>query len=111
MDTDVQSLIKRRDELVKLKEAMDAKLKARPHDYGVRVWWVFILVGTAIGWLWVHAVWAGVLAAAAFWIAGLFFSVLILDSAEVQSRVAILLHRLGMRKLSQWLYARALTIR
>jgi hypothetical protein len=47
----------------------------------------------------------------AFWIAGMFFCIFAVDSAEVQSKIAIFLNRVGVRRISKWLYIRSLTIR
>ena len=47
-----------------------------------------------------------------FWIAGMFFCIFAIASAEVQSKIAIFLYRkLRMKRVANWLYNRALTIR
>lgn len=108
---EIKRLEARRDELLRLQEGMKAKMKARPNDFGARAWWGFIIIGVLIGWMRASDVWSVLWYGVAFWIAGMFFSVFALDSAEVQSRIAIFLHRLGERRVSNWLYQRALTIR
>jgi hypothetical protein len=109
--TEIERLEARRDELLRLKEAMTAKLKARPNDYGVRAWWGFVIIGLLVGWIRSSDVWSILLFGLAFWIAGMFFCVFALDSAEVQSKIAIFLHKLGENHVSKWLHNRALTIR
>jgi hypothetical protein len=108
---EIESLEARRDELLRLQEAITAKLKARPNDYGVRAWWGFVIVGLLVGGLRAFDVQSILLYGFVFWIAGMFFSVFALDSAEVQSKIAIFLHKLGERRISKWLANRALTTR
>lgn len=108
---EMKSLEARRTELLSLQEAMAAKSKARPNDFGVRAWWAFVIIGLLIGWMRAATVWSILLCGLAFWVAGIFFCVFVLDSAEVQSKIAISLHRLGEGRISKWLYQRALTIR
>jgi hypothetical protein len=49
--TEIESLEKRRDDLSKAQAAMPAKLKANPHDFGVRTWWGFVIIGVLVGWI------------------------------------------------------------
>ena len=102
---------KERDDLQSLQAAMEAKLKARPHDFGVRAWWGFVIIGLLVGWMRSANLWSIALCGFAFCIAGMFFCIFALDSAEVQSKIAIFLHGLGQKRISNWLYTRALTIR
>jgi len=106
-----ESLDADKAKLVRLKETMAAKLKARPNDFGIRVWWGFVIIGLLVGWVRAANIWSTLLCGVAFWIAGMFFCVFALDSAEVQSKIAIFLHKLGEGRISKWLYQRALTIR
>lgn len=109
---EIESLEKRRNDLQNLQEVMAAKMKIRPHDFGVRVWWGFIIIGFLIGWMRSPGLWSVMLYGLAFWIAGMFFCIFAIDSAEVQSKIAIFLyHRLREKRISNWLYHRALTIR
>ncbi|MGO9212162.1 MAG: hypothetical protein ACLP2H_18780 [Terriglobales bacterium] len=103
-----ESLEARRDGLLRLQQVMAAKLKARPNDFGVRAWWGFIIIGLLIGRIRSSAADSILLYGFVFWVAGMLFSVFALDSAEVQSKIAIFLHRLGERRISKWLYHRAL---
>ncbi len=100
-----------RDELRDLTLVMKAKIEARPNDYGVRVWWGFLIVGPLVGWIRYSDLETMLLYGLAFGIAGMFFCIFAIDSAEVQSRIAIFVGRLNMNRLSEWLYNRALTIR
>lgn len=108
---EIERLEAQRDELVRVQEAMKAKLKARPNDYGTRTWWGFVIIGLLVGWMRASGVWAILSYGLVFWIAGMFFCIFALDSAEVQSKIAIILNRLGENRISKWLYQRALTIR
>ena len=106
-----ERLLARRDELLRLRQAMMEKLKAHPRDYGVRVWWGFAIIGVLVGWIRAASIGSVLRYGFAFWIAGMFFSVFALDSAEVQSKLAIALNKIGARRIAEWLYERALTIR
>ena len=109
---EIESLEKRRDSLQDLQKMMAAKMNARPHDLGIRAWWGFIIIGLLVGWMRSSDVWSTLLYGLAFSIAGMFFCIFAIDSAEVQSKIAILLHhRLAERRISAWLMHRALTIR
>ena len=109
---EIESLEKQRGELEDLRTAMLAKLKAHPHDFGVRAWWGFVIIGLLVGWIRSSDLWSMALYGFAFWVAGMFFCIFALDSAEVQSKIALFLyHRLGEKRISNWLYSRALTIR
>ena len=78
---------------------MKEKLNAAPNDIGVRAWWGFLIIGLLIGLMRERDVWSIFLYGVAFWVAGLFFCIFALDSAEVQSRIAIFLNKLGERHL------------
>ena len=107
----IEDLEKRRIELENLQQLMSEKLKGRPHDFGIRVWWGFLILGLLVGWIRSSDLWTMLRYGFAFWVAGLFFCIFALDSAEVESKVAIFLYRrLGERRISHWLYARALTV-
>jgi hypothetical protein len=108
---ELEKLEARRTELAQLQETMLAKLKAHPNDFGIRVWWGFVIIGPLVGWMRAPNIWSIVMYGVVFWIAGMFFSVFALDSAEVQSKIALFLHKLGEGHISKWLYTRALTIR
>lgn len=109
---EIESLEKGRDNLQDLQKILAAKLNARPHDLGIRAWWGFIIIGLLVGWMRSSDVWLILLCGLAFWIAGMFFCIFAIDSAEVQSKIAIFLHRrLGEKRISAWLMHRALTIR
>jgi hypothetical protein len=71
----------------------------------------FVIIGLLVEWIRAANVWSIPLYGLAFWIAGMFFSVFAIDSAEVQSKIALFLHKLGEGHISKWLYTRALTIR
>jgi len=108
----IEDLEKRRIELEKLREVISAKLKNRPHDFGIRAWWGFLILGLLVGWIRSSDLWTMLRHGFAFWVAGMFFCIFALDSVEVESKIAIFLYRrLGERRISHWLYARALTIR
>jgi hypothetical protein len=108
----IGDLEKRRVELENLRELMSAKLKARPHDFGIRAWWGFLILGLLVGWIRSSDLWTMVRYGFAFCVAGLFFCIFALDSADVESKIAIFLYRrLGEKRISRWLYARALMIR
>jgi hypothetical protein len=109
--TEIDRLSARRDELLRLQEVMKEKLKAQPSDLGVRVWWGFVILGLLVGWMRSSSVWPTLAHGLVFWIAGMFFSIFALDSAEIQSRLAIFLHKFGEKYISSWLYSRALRIR
>lgn len=108
---EIDSLERRRNDLLRLQELMTAKLKARPNDFGVRTCWGFMIVGGLIGWMRTSGLWSTVLYGLAFWIAGMLFAIFALDSAAVQSKIAISLYKLGEGRISKWLMDRALTIR
>ncbi len=108
---ELERLQAQRDSLLRLREVITAKLKARPNDYGTRVWWAFVISGLLLGWIRIANIWSILLYGLVFWIAGMFFCVFALDSAEVQSKIAIALHRFGEKRVSNWLYERALTVR
>jgi hypothetical protein len=108
---EIESLKTKKAQLLGLQEAMAARLKARPNDFGVRTWWGFVIIGLLVGWVRAANVWSVLLCGLAFWVAGMLFCIFVLDSAEVQSKIAISLHRLGEGRISKWLYQRALTIR
>jgi len=109
---EIEALEKQRDNLQDLQVMMAAKLKARPHDFGIRVWWGFVVVGLLVGWMRSSDIWITLRYGLGSWIAGTFFCVFAIDSAEVQSKLAIFLHRrLRMKRLANWLYDRAVTIR
>ncbi len=108
---EIERLESQRDELLRLQETITAKLKARPNDYGTRAWWAFVIIGLLVGWIRASSVWSTLLFGLVFWIAGMFFCVFALNSAEVQSKIAIFLQRLGENRISKWLYQRAFTIR
>ena len=109
---EIEALEKRRNDLQNLEEVMSAKMKARPHDFGIRAWWGFVIIGLLVGWMRSPDFWSIMLYGFAFWIAGMFFGIFAIDSAEAQSKIAIFLyHRLGEKRISNWLYHRALTIR
>jgi hypothetical protein len=109
---EIERLEEHQDRHEVLMEMMTAKLKARPHDYGVKVWWGFLAVGILVGWLRSRDVWSAlILYGLAFGAAGLFFCIFAIDSAEFQSTIAIFLNRIGVKRISRWLYRRALTIR
>jgi hypothetical protein len=108
---DIEGREKRHDDLENLQEMMTAKLKARPHDYGIRTWWGFVILGLLVGWMRSPSISQILLYGLAFWIAGMFFCIFAVDSAEVQSKIAIFLNRVGVRRISKWLYIRSLTIR
>ena len=108
----IESFEKERDELENLRTVMSAKIKARSHDFGIRAWWGFVIIGLLVGWIRSSDLWSMALYGFAFWVAGMFFCIFALDSAAVQSSIAIFLHhRLGEKRISNWLYSRALTIR
>jgi hypothetical protein len=108
----IEALEERRDNVEALQQMMAAKRNAHPHDFGIRVWWGFVIIGLLVGWMRSSDLRAIPLYGLAFWIAGMFFSIFALDSAEVQSKIAIFLyHSLRERHISEWLYHRALTIR
>jgi len=111
MSEELARLEQRRDELESLQEAIAAKRAVCPNDYGVRVWWGFVLIGILVGWMRSGVIASILLYGAAFWIVGMFFCIFAVDSAEVQSKVAVFLNRRGMRRVATWLYTRALTIR
>lgn len=110
-NAEIERLQDRRDELLHLQEMMEKKLKAAPNDFGVRALWGFLIIGFLVGWMRERDVWSIFLYGAVFWVAGLFFCIFALDSAEVQSKIAIFLNKLGEKHISKWLYQRALTIR
>jgi hypothetical protein len=109
---EIEALEKRRDNLQNLQEMMAAKMKIRPHDYRIHVWWGFAILGIMVGWIRSSSILITLLHGFAFWLAGTLICVFALDSAEVQSTLAIFLHRrLHMAGLANWLYNRAVTIR
>src|SRR6266567_4877509 len=86
-----------------LADAIEAKLKACPNDYGFKVPCGFLMVGGLIGWI-RSGVWSVVPYGIVFCIAGLLFSIFAMDSAIVQATVAIRLHRLRFKGIAHWLY-------
>ena len=106
----IEALEERRERLEHLDEKMAAKMKACPNDYGVRVWWGFVILGFIIGWIRSPDIGSNLLYAGAFWTAGTLFCIFVVDSAEVQSKIAFSLSKLRMKRISEWLYNRALTI-
>ncbi len=109
---ELEALEERRDNLQNLQGVVAAKMKARPHDFGIRAWWVFVIIGMLVGWMRPSDVWSILLYGLGFWTAGMFFCIFAIDSAEVQSKIAIFLHhKLHMKSIAHWLYNRALTIR
>lgn len=110
--SNIEDLEKRRIELENLREIMSAKFKARPNDFGIWAWWGSLILGLLVGWIRSSDFWTILRYGFAFWVAGCFFCIFALDSAEVQSKIAIFLYRrLGEKRISHWLYVRALTIR
>jgi hypothetical protein len=109
---EIETLEKRRDNLQHLQGTMVEKMKACPHDFGIRAWWGFVIIGLLVGWMRTSDVWSILVYGLAFWFAGMFFCIFAIDSAEVQSKIAIFLyHKLHMKGVANWLYNRALTIR
>jgi hypothetical protein len=109
--SELERLLARREELLQLQAAKKKKLEARPHDYGIRAWWGFVIVGLLVGWMRAATIASVLRYGFVFWIAGMFFSIFALDSAEVQSKIAIFANKLGACRIAAWLYQRALTIR
>ena len=109
--SELERLLARREELLQLQVAMKKKLEAHPLDYGIRAWWGFVIIGLLVGWLRAATIASVLRYGFVFWIAGMFFSIFALDSAEVQSKIAIVLNKLGARRIADWLYQRALAIR
>src|SRR5215469_9629266 len=83
--TEIESLEKRRDDLSKAQAAMSAKLKANPHDFGVRVWWGFVIIGVLVGWMRGATLRYMAVFGFVFWIAGLFFCIFALDKLSASS--------------------------
>ncbi len=94
-----------------LRDMMIKKLQAHPNDYGRHAMWGFPIIGLLVGWLRSQNLISILVHAVVFSIAGLLFALFALDSADVQSRTAILLSRLGLNRIPHWLYQRALTLR
>ena len=107
---EIEALEGRRDSLEGLQQMMTAKMKVRPNDFGIPVWWGFVIVGLLVGWMRSRDVWSILLYGLASWTAGMFFCIFAIHSAVVQSKIAIFLyHRFGETHFSEWLYHRALT--
>src|ERR1039457_6916739 len=101
---EVEALEGRRNDLQDLQQTMAAKLKVRPHDLGVRVWWGFVIIGMLVGWMRSPEVESALLYGLLFWVAGMCFCIWAIDSAEVQSKIAIFLNkRFGEKQISAWL--------
>ncbi len=108
---EIETIEKQRDDLLYILTMMAAKRKALPHDYGVRVWWGFVIVGLLVGWMDSPKVGSILSFGVIFWIGGMLCCVFALDSAEVQGNIALFLyHKLNMKKTALWLYNRAITI-
>jgi hypothetical protein len=77
----------RRQIVENLQRTMAAKLKAHPNDYGKKAWWGFVIIGLLVGWMRSPDGATILVYGLAFSIAGVFFAVFGIDSAEVQSKV------------------------
>jgi hypothetical protein len=111
MMAQVEALEAKIEALEAVRDAVQRKTQARPHDYGFRVPLGFLIVGGLIGWLRNSTLWSIVACAIASWIVGMLFSIFVMDSANVQSIAAINLNRIGFKRIANWLYNRALTVR
>ena len=111
MMAEVEPLERKADDLHSLQTAMHEKLKSHPHDYGFGVPFGFLIMGALLGWLRVPSLWAIMVSGIVSLIAGFLFSIFVADSATVQSVLAIRLNKIGLERIAQWLYKRALTIR
>jgi len=108
---EIEVLEKKQEDLLYILTMMAAKRKAHPHDYGVRVWWGFVIVGLLVGWMDSPKVGSILSFGVTFWLGGMLFCVFALDSAEVQGNIALFLyHKLNMKRTALWLYNRAVTI-
>ena len=108
---EIEVLEKKQKDLLYVLTMMAAKRKANPHDYGVRVWWGFVIVGLLIGWMDSPKVGSILSFGVTFWLGGMLFCVFALDSPEVQGNIALFLyHKLNMKRTALWLYNRAITI-
>ena len=108
---EIEVLEKKQEDVLYVQTMMAAKRKAHPNDYGVRVWWGFVIVGLLVGWMDSPKVGSILSFGVTFWLGGMLFCVFALDSAEVQGRIALFLyHKLNMKKAAGWLYDRAITI-
>ena len=108
---EVEPLERKADDLHSLQTAMLEKLKAHPHDYGFKVPCGFLIIGALLGWFRDPSVWSMMVCGIVSLIAGFLFSIFLANSATVQSAVAIRLNQIGLERIAQWLYKRALTIR
>jgi hypothetical protein len=105
----IERLEERRDDLDALIEMMRAKLPAGHHDYGMKVWRASVIIGILVGWIRSPDLQTILLYGLIFWAAGIFVCIFVIDSAEVQSKLAIFIyHKLRMERLATWLYSRAL---
>jgi hypothetical protein len=108
---EIQPVHERLDNIERLEEMIDAKLKARPNDLGFKVSWGFLIAGLVVGWLRSSDFALTLLHGFVFWVAGLLFSIFILDSALVQGVTGDCFGKIGLRAIANWLRYRSLTIR
>jgi hypothetical protein len=99
------------DNIERLEEMIDAKMKARPNDLGFKISWGFLIAGVIVGWLRSSDFALTLLHGFVFWVAGLLFSIFMLGSAIVQGVTGDWLGKIGLRAIANWLRYRSLTIR
>jgi hypothetical protein len=60
----------KREILESLGNMIEAKSRARPHDYGVQVWYGFVVIGLLVGWIRSPDIKTILQYGLAFWLAG-----------------------------------------
>jgi hypothetical protein len=93
-----------------LKRLMEASMAAHPHDQGFRVSYAGLVIGAVIGLARTKAIESVLLDGLVGWLAGVFCSILVLDSPYVQSVLGITANRIGLKRLGHWLYSRSLRV-
>jgi hypothetical protein len=94
-----------------LKRLIEASMAAHPHDQGFRVAYAGLVIGAVIGWIRTKAIESVLLDGIMGGLAGVFCSILFLDSPHVQSVSGIAANRIGLKRLGHWLYSRSLGFR
>jgi len=109
---EIEELERRKDDLLNFKAAMDVRLNSHPRDFGVQVCMGSLIIGILVGWVRSSTIFLILVHGLAFFTGGIMFCIFALGSAEVQSKISILLYRgVGDNRISYWLYRRALSIR
>jgi len=96
------------DALESLEYALQHYKAAHPHDYGFTVAVGFMIVGGLLGFLRSPGIGSVLFSGVVSWIAGLLFSIFVMNSAAVQIRIGFKLEGTVLTRLGRWLIYHAL---